>query len=78
MATASAESIEIAAADEDEAVVHIDRRARFVTLGAVMLGMLLGSLDQTIVGTALPTIIGDLNGFERYSWVVTGAGWDCP
>ena len=57
---------------EDDVVVRIDRRARFVTLGAVMLGMLLGSLDQTIVGTALPTIVGDLNGFERYSWVVTG------
>jgi EmrB/QacA subfamily drug resistance transporter len=72
MITASAHPVEIAAPDEDGAVVHIDRRARFVTLGAVMLGMLLGSLDQTIVGTALPTIIGDLNGFERYSWVVTG------
>ena len=72
MATVSAPRVEIALAGEDDVVVRIDRRARFVTLGAVMLGMLLGSLDQTIVGTALPTIIGDLNGFERYSWVVTG------
>ena len=72
MATVSAPRGEIALAGEDDVVVRIDRRARFVTLGAVMLGMLLGSLDQTIVGTALPTIVGDLNGFERYSWVVTG------
>jgi EmrB/QacA subfamily drug resistance transporter len=72
VATVSAHTVEIALAGEDDVVVRIDRRARFVTLGAVMLGMLLGSLDQTIVGTALPTIVGDLNGFERYSWVVTG------
>ncbi len=72
MATVAAQPVENAVAGEDDVVVRIDRRARFVTLGAVMLGMLLGSLDQTIVGTALPTIVGDLNGFERYSWVVTG------
>jgi EmrB/QacA subfamily drug resistance transporter len=72
VATVSAPRVEIALAGEDDVVVRIDRRARFVTLGAVMLGMLLGSLDQTIVGTALPTIVADLNGFERYSWVVTG------
>ncbi len=52
--------------------VRIDRRAQFATLGAVMLGMLLSSLDQTIVGTALPKIVGELNGLDRYSWVVTG------
>ncbi len=58
--------------DDDDVAVHMNRRGQFVMLGAVMLGMLLGSLDQTIVGTALPTIVGDLNGFERYSWVITG------
>ena len=57
---------------EDDVVVHIDRRRQYITLGAVLLGMLLGSLDQTIVGTALPTIVGQLNGLERYSWVITG------
>jgi EmrB/QacA subfamily drug resistance transporter len=56
---------------EDGILVHINRRAQFLTLGAVMLGMLLGSLDQTIVGTAMPKIVNDLNGFQRYSWVIT-------
>ena len=36
-----------------------------------MLVMLLASLDQTIVSTALPTIVGDLGGLEHISWVVT-------
>ena len=39
--------------------------------GALMLVMLLASLDQTIVSTALPTIVGDLGGIEKLSWVVT-------
>ncbi|MGW4792341.1 MFS transporter [Nonomuraea sp. NPDC004297] len=39
---------------------------------ALMLGMLLAALDQTIVSTALPTIVSDLGGLERLSWVVTG------
>ena len=57
---------------EGETLVHLDRRAQFLTLGAVMLGMLLGSLDQTIVGTAMPKIVADLNGLQRYTWVITG------
>lgn len=40
-------------------------------LAALMLTMLLAALDQTIVSTALPKIIRDLNGFDRYTWVVT-------
>lgn len=39
--------------------------------GALMLVMLLGALDQTIVSTALPTIVGELGGLENLSWVVT-------
>ncbi|GAA2211394.1 MFS transporter [Nonomuraea monospora] len=39
---------------------------------ALMLGMLLAALDQTIVSTALPTIVSDLGGLERLAWVVTG------
>ncbi|ADB51709.1 MFS transporter [Conexibacter woesei] len=37
----------------------------------LMLAMLLASLDQTIVATALPTIVGDLGGLEHISWVTT-------
>src|SRR6202035_1251479 len=39
--------------------------------GALMLVLLLASLDQTIVSTALPTIVGDLGGVSKLSWVVT-------
>jgi EmrB/QacA subfamily drug resistance transporter len=42
-----------------------------VIFGALLLGMLLASLDQTIVSTALPTIVGDLGGLDQLSWVVT-------
>jgi EmrB/QacA subfamily drug resistance transporter len=40
-------------------------------MGALMLVMLLASLDQTIVSTALPTIVGELGGLAHLSWVVT-------
>lgn len=42
-----------------------------VIFGALMLVILLASLDQTIVSTALPTIVGDLGGLQHLSWVVT-------
>src|SRR3954464_5992116 len=41
------------------------------TFAGLLLAMLLASLDQTIVATALPTIVRDLGGLERLSWVVT-------
>lgn len=40
-------------------------------LAALMITLLLSALDQTIVGTALPTIIAELNGVDRYTWVIT-------
>jgi EmrB/QacA subfamily drug resistance transporter len=43
-----------------------------VIFGALLLVLLLASLDQTIVSTALPTIVGDLGGLSHLSWVVTG------
>ena len=46
-------------------------RALWVVFGALMLGMFLAALDQTIVSTALPTIVGDLGGLDHLSWVVT-------
>ena len=47
-------------------------RGRLISiLIGVMLGMLLASLDQTIVGTALPRIVADLGGLDHYAWVVT-------
>ncbi|MDX2390930.1 MFS transporter [Streptomyces sp. DK15] len=49
----------------------LDRRRRNVIFGTIMLGVLLAALDQTIVGTALPTIVADLGGADHMSWVVT-------
>jgi len=56
-----------------EGDVGRERRGRelWLIMGALMLVMLLASLDQTIVSTALPTIVGDLGGLEHLSWVVT-------
>jgi multidrug resistance protein len=51
--------------------IEIPRRARFEVLGAILLALLLGALDQTIVGTALPTIVTDLQGNDYYTWVIT-------
>jgi len=46
-------------------------RRKLAILGAVLLTLFLASLDQTVVGTALPRIITDLNGANLYAWVVT-------
>src|SRR5215510_11438584 len=48
-----------------------DRRSVLLVVSGLMLVMLLASLDQTIVSTALPTIVGELGGLEHISWVVT-------
>ncbi len=42
-----------------------------ITLVGMMLAMFLSSLDQTVVGTAMPRIIVDLGGFNQYTWVTT-------
>ena len=44
---------------------------RKLIFSGLLLAMLLASLDQTIVSTALPTIVGDLGGLTHLSWVVT-------
>ena len=49
----------------------LDNRRRNIVFVTIMLGMLLAALDQTIVGTALPTIVSDLGGAAHMSWVVT-------
>src|SRR4051794_8304160 len=50
---------------------ELGRRRFALTFGGLLLAMLLASLDQTIVATALPTIVGDLGGLDQLSWVVT-------
>ncbi len=50
----------------------LNKRAIYVAMAGLMLGMLLAMLDNLIVSTALPTIVGDLGGLAHLSWVVTG------
>ncbi|WP_298799102.1 MDR family MFS transporter [Pseudonocardia sp. 73-21] len=47
------------------------RREIYTVMSGLMIAMLLAMLDNTIVGTAMPTIVGDLGGLEHLSWVVT-------
>ncbi|MFB7914388.1 MDR family MFS transporter [Streptomyces sp. NPDC056061] len=49
----------------------LDPRRRNIVFVTIVLGLLLAALDQTIVGTALPTIVSDLGGAAHMSWVVT-------
>jgi EmrB/QacA subfamily drug resistance transporter len=51
--------------------VTLTSRQVNLIFGGLMLAMLLAALDQTIVSTALPTIVGDLGGLSQLSWVVT-------
>jgi EmrB/QacA subfamily drug resistance transporter len=60
--------IEATRAEPVEATPH---RRVLIVIGALMLTMLLAALDQTIVSTALPTIVGELGGLNHLSWVVT-------
>jgi EmrB/QacA subfamily drug resistance transporter len=53
------------------AMPGLGRRQILLIIGALMLGMLLAALDQTIVSTALPTIVGDLQGGSHIAWVIT-------
>ena len=59
------------AVTETGEISEAEHRRILVILGVLMLGMLLAALDQTIVGTALPTIVGELDGLNHFSWVVT-------
>ena len=47
------------------------QRGLLVIYSALMLALLLAALDQTIVATALPTIVSDLGGLSHLSWVIT-------
>jgi EmrB/QacA subfamily drug resistance transporter len=56
--------------DDGAPIGNLTHRQVLVIIGALMLGMLLAALDQTIVSTALPTIVADLHGASHLSWVV--------
>ncbi len=55
----------------DDPALELSYRQKMQVLVAVLLGLFLGALDQTIVTPALPTIATDLNGNDLYIWVVT-------
>lgn len=59
------------AADPESGSALISPQRRNLIFVAVLLGMLLAALDQTIVATALPTVVADLGGAGHQSWVVT-------
>ena len=50
---------------------HLSRRRIIVTTAGMMMALLLASLEETIVGTAMPRIIAELNGLQYYAWVTT-------
>src|SRR5579884_987310 len=49
----------------------VDQHRVWIIFSGLMLAMLIASLDQTVVATALPTIVSDLGGLNQLSWVVT-------
>lgn len=55
----------------EDPALGLSHRAKMEILFAVMLGLFLGALDQTIVGPALPTIVTQLSGNDYYVWAVT-------
>jgi EmrB/QacA subfamily drug resistance transporter len=57
--------------EHDRAPIQLPQRTRIEILVAVLLGIFLSALDQTIVGTALPRIVTDLNGNDVYTWAFT-------
>src|SRR5947208_2966528 len=58
--------------DSTRPLIHaIDPRVRAQIVAAVMLGLFLAALDQTVVGTALPRIVTDLHGNDIYTWAFT-------
>ncbi|MFJ3878135.1 DHA2 family efflux MFS transporter permease subunit [Streptomyces sp. NPDC090077] len=65
-----AQDVTASAVDPKPAAEHASREV-LVSIGALLLGLLIAALDQTIVSTALPTIVSELGGMEHLSWVVT-------
>lgn len=57
--------------DLDNQPTRMTHRQILVVLTGLMLGLFLAALDQTIVATALPTIVGEFGGLDHLSWVVT-------
>ena len=62
---------EASTSPSDEApIANLSHRRVLIIIGALLLGMFLAALDQTIVSTALPTIVADLHGASHLAWIV--------
>jgi EmrB/QacA subfamily drug resistance transporter len=61
----------LSTSDEIRPGYLLSPRASLLAFSALMLGVFVASLNQTIVATALPEIVGDLGGLEQYSWLFT-------
>lgn len=68
---APAGRVEHVGMNADGAQHRLSHRQILIAFSGLLLGMLLGALDQTVVATALPTIVGELGGLSQLSWVVT-------
>ena len=62
--------VPVEGAPDEAPIANLSRRGVLIIIGALMLGMFLAALDQTIVSTALPTIVADLHGASHLAWIV--------
>ncbi|WP_372595190.1 MDR family MFS transporter [Actinotalea sp.] len=61
-----------AAPEVEKAPIELTRRTVGLIFAALMASMFMSSLDQSIIGTAMPTIVGELDGVEHQGWLITG------
>lgn len=71
MTVESVREIDVASTLADSLHATVSKRRLVAIVIGVMLSMLLSAIDQTIVGTAMPHVIAELNGLEHYAWVFT-------
>ncbi len=57
--------------DPQKPLMVLPRGRRIAVTAGLMLGMFLGALEATVMGTAMPTVVAQLGGLEHYSWVFT-------
>ncbi len=69
--SSSSDSSNLVSDIQDFEQPRYSRRDTLLTMAGVLMVMLLASLDQTIVSTAMPRVIADLKGFDEYTWVST-------
>ncbi len=69
--SSSSDSTNLVSDIQDFEQPRYSRRDTMLTMAGVLMVMLLASLDQTIVSTAMPRVIADLKGFDEYTWVST-------